>query len=350
MRVLVGRRLAATLGALAVVTACGDDSPATDAGVLDGYPDGPTADAARDAALPDAPADLDATPPPDGTILDADLGPCALTAPGAAWIAFSSRRNGNFDVFLIRADGTCERQITSDPADDLAPTWSPDGHTLAFSSIRAITPVVVTHDLLTSQGDVVLPVDGVLATAPTWSPDGASVAFEGHPSGSPSTAIYRVPSAGGTPVQLTDLSGYNAGPAWAPDGTIYFVSNRAGGYDIYSMTSDGDSETRVTTGSGILGKPAVSADGLTLAYARTDSSTGNIGIVLRTIASGAQTSLPADGDAEPSFSRTGTELAVGSTRHGDRDILLLDVTTGDENARLTTNDAIDGVPSFRWAE
>lgn len=80
---------------------------------------------------------------------------------------------------------------------------------------------------------------------PTISPDGKTVAF------SYQGDIFTVPTQGGTAHQLTSNSAYDAYPVWSPDGkNIAFASTREGSYDVYIMSSEGGSPTRLTTNSG----------------------------------------------------------------------------------------------------
>src|SRR5436853_4477176 len=57
-------------------------------------------------------------------------------SPDGKWIAFSSDRNGNLDVFIIPAGGGTPKQLTSHSADDTVLGWSPDGRGILFSSQR----------------------------------------------------------------------------------------------------------------------------------------------------------------------------------------------------------------------
>jgi CSLREA domain-containing protein len=53
-------------------------------------------------------------------------------------IAFSSnRKQSQFEIFTMKADGTDQQQLTNDPKSDLEPSYSPTGLLIAFSSDRA---------------------------------------------------------------------------------------------------------------------------------------------------------------------------------------------------------------------
>ena len=51
-------------------------------------------------------------------------------------IAFISDRDGNFEIYVMNADGSAQARLTSDPAFDGGPAWSPDGSKIAFRSLR----------------------------------------------------------------------------------------------------------------------------------------------------------------------------------------------------------------------
>src|SRR2546422_5003282 len=51
-------------------------------------------------------------------------------------IAFMSLRDGNWEIYVMNADGSALRNLTSSPADDAIQTWSPDGSKIAFATNR----------------------------------------------------------------------------------------------------------------------------------------------------------------------------------------------------------------------
>lgn len=57
-------------------------------------------------------------------------------SPDGQKIAFMSRRDGNWDIYVVNADGSNLQRLTDDPAEDGLPTWSPDGRAIAFASSR----------------------------------------------------------------------------------------------------------------------------------------------------------------------------------------------------------------------
>ena len=83
-----------------------------------------------------------------------------------------------------------------------------------------------------------------------WSPDGATITFEAAVDGN--TDVYLVGSDGGHLRRLTTEPSIDGVPAWSADGrSIYFSSTRAGVVpDIWRMSPDGSSATRVTRNGG----------------------------------------------------------------------------------------------------
>jgi Tol biopolymer transport system component len=101
-------------------------------------------------------------------------------------IAFSSRRDGDLEIFVMNPDGTRIEQVTRNAssggseADDEGPAWSPDGRLIAFTSTRDRK-----RDPLGDREIYVINVDGSTERrltdndleefGPDWLPDGRVV-------------------------------------------------------------------------------------------------------------------------------------------------------------------------------
>jgi TolB protein len=272
--------------------------------------------------------------------------PCALRTAGAQWLAFSSKRGGTYDIYAMRDDGTCLAQVTSGVGDDLFVTWSPAG-TLAYMSAKSGRMQIYVRDFTTG-AERLLDVGDLTATSPAFSPDGLSVAFEGYAPGITTISdIYVVAAAGGTPVKVTSSQRYSAGPAWSPDGaTLYFVSNRTSGYNIWSVPAAAGAETMIPGTGGVLGRPVATPDGTGIAYTLSASGAAFTKVVIQTLSTGAIRTVTSQADGEPTLDRTGARIVVTSFRGGNADLWLLDAATGAQVRQLTTDSGIDGAAAY----
>ena len=179
-------------------------------------------------------------------------------------IAFTSYRDGNPEIYVMRADGTNKRRLTNDPAADAHPTWSPDGTRLAFCSERDGNREIYTMNIHGAALEN-LTHDSRSDWDPVWSPDGAMIAFV---SGRDANYEIYVMNADGTyPRRLTTNPAFDIEPAWSPDGAkIAFVSGRDGNYEIYVMNADGTYPRRLTTNPAFDIEPAWSPDGAKIAF------------------------------------------------------------------------------------
>ncbi len=57
-------------------------------------------------------------------------------SPDGSRIAFYSGRDGNFEIYVMNADGTNPTRVTNDPAQDRHPAWSDDGLRIVFTTDR----------------------------------------------------------------------------------------------------------------------------------------------------------------------------------------------------------------------
>ena len=97
-------------------------------------------------------------------------------SPDGKWLVYDSDLNGNGDLFIVPSDGGTPRQLTDDPADDLAPDWSPDGTEIAFHSFRTGNRDVFTIGA-DGSGLAQITTDTLSDWYAAWGPDDNTLAF-----------------------------------------------------------------------------------------------------------------------------------------------------------------------------
>lgn len=85
-------------------------------------------------------------------------------SPDGTKIAFASDRDGNFEIYVMTAEGGEQTRLTTNGAEDTDPTWSPDGTRIAFRSARNGGGI---YSMKPDGSDVRLVVSG--GTQPSWS-------------------------------------------------------------------------------------------------------------------------------------------------------------------------------------
>lgn len=218
-------------------------------------------------------------------------------SPDGARIAFASAREGSFDIYVMNADGTGTKRLTSSGANDRGPTWSPDGSRIAFArssdgghvwlmNADGTGAHRLTDDDITAEGE------------PSWSPDGRWIAYTHRASGSDLREIWVAHPDGSGRRTVTKLEAKSYAPAWAPDSKrLAFSADKDGvRYDIYTIGMDGQNLRRPVRSPEDAFEPAWSPDGSEIAFSRGGA------IVVATL-SGAEQQLtdPEDNDSSPAW-------------------------------------------------
>ncbi len=160
-------------------------------------------------------------------------------SPNGKQVAFASDEAGNFDIYLMNADGTGRLQLTTDPDEDSRPAWRSDTQIVFFSE-------------RTGQGDIYqMNAAGGEATPLVQNPD-----FDGSPTVSPNgqilifassrdtqstyaTELYNLNLVSGELKRLTENDSQDTAPLWSSDGrSIFFTSDR-NGESVWVMAADG---------------------------------------------------------------------------------------------------------------
>ncbi len=232
----------------------------------------------------------------------------------------TDRRYSN--LWLVKADGSDHRPLTTGKFTESQPRWSPDGKRIAYLSNKDGTPQVYVRWM---DGGLTQPVTNSMSppTTPTWSPDGTRIAFlslvrkpalvVGQPLAPPPGAtwaappkytdklvfrfdgvgevptgfvhVFVVPAEGGTARQLTTGDFHHGGMpfgggsiAWTPDGADVIIPARRGENpewnsresEIFAVAVKDGALRRLTDRFGPDQSPAVSPDGRLIAYTGYD--------------------------------------------------------------------------------
>ena len=199
---------------------------------------------------------------------DAEYASGVELSPSGDRVALTRRASGNIDIWIVEGAGRARTRLTSNPAQEVFPVWTPDGRAIAFRSSRGSTA-----DIYMARTDG----DG----------DG--------------TRIIAASTVGASQVSATDIS---------RDGRwLLFYSTATTGRDIwaYSIDRPGEKPRRVTDGPADESNGVFSRDGRWIAYQTNES--GRFEIAVRAFANTDRMwQVSNGGGLHPRWSQDGKEL------------------------------------------
>jgi Tol biopolymer transport system component len=169
---------------------------------------------------------------------------------GGKWLVFTSKRDGDVDLYKMHLDGTGLTRLTSSPGYDGGAYFSHDGKRIVWrtyrtddSSANATFARLLEQDLVkpTKMDLWVMDADGShprrvtdepgASFAPYFTPDDKAIIYSSNyenPHGR-NFDLYLVPVEGGEPTPVTRDPLFDAFPMFSPDGRwLLFCANRGG--------------------------------------------------------------------------------------------------------------------------
>jgi Tol biopolymer transport system component len=271
----------------------------------------------------------------------------ARVSRGEDYVVFVSQRDGAAELYLLELNSGHVSQLTNTGRSHLAASISAGSaaRTIVFAA-RAGSSYEIFSGTLgaawrnrrpTLVGLSRLTVDTMDEVSPTVSGDGATIAFQ---SGAgielmSSIALDRrvvIPATG----EHQDFA-----PVLSPDGLqIAFVSNRGGSYEIWLYGRADNSLRKLTRGAAAHGGLSWSADAKQIAFTTTATNSRLSGIAVAEVEQGSFRVLTDGNDFNASFSARGDRMVFTSMRDGNAELYLLNPGTGSV-ARLTNNMGLD---------
>jgi Tol biopolymer transport system component len=169
-------------------------------------------------------------------------------------IVFGSQRYGDFDIYIMDADGSNQRRLTDRIGYDGGPWFSPDGQKIVWRAWHPETEQERAdwQDAMTNDRIVAVPLDlwvmnadgtdkkrltsnGATNWAPSWHPDNKRIIFssnmddwrEDYKSYGHNFELYLINEDGTGLERLTFNKGFDSFPMFSPDGKkLVFGSNR----------------------------------------------------------------------------------------------------------------------------
>ncbi len=166
-------------------------------------------------------------------------------SPDGKWIAFSSNRSGNHSVYIVSVDGGTPKRLTWHPGASMARGWTADGKHVLYSSSRDSAPTGYDRLWTVSvEGGPSSMVTKQWGTDGSFSQDGKQIVIDRmdrwdmewrNYRGGQNTPLVILNLADQTEKLLPNQSTIDIQPLWLGD-RIYFLSDRDWISNIWSYT------------------------------------------------------------------------------------------------------------------
>jgi TolB protein len=200
-------------------------------------------------------------------------------SPDGTQVIFVSNRDGNSQIYDMNMDGTAQIRLSNNNTNDFNPAWSPDGMHIAFASDRTGHNEIFTMNA-NGTDQIQLTDDPSDDDNPSYSSDGSKIVYDTKSEDGKTRSIKIMHADGTVQADLTNNGAVNYDPSFSPDGShITFISNKSGSYEVYQMNATGTGKTRLTNLRTTTSMPRYSRDGKWIIFEGLQNGVGQIFLI-----------------------------------------------------------------------
>lgn len=258
--------------------------------------------------------------------------------PVSGVVAYRSDETGSMEIYVTDLQERKPTRLTINEVEESGPAWNVLANLLAVTQVQGNQSDIAIINAINGNARVVTS-DPAREYQPVWSPDGRTIVFVREINGVPT--LHRLDSQNTSTVELLfEFEGGASEPAYSPDGALLlFTSEREGVRNIYQYEVETGAISQLTTGPGNSYQPALSPNGARLAF--ISDRDGTPSIYVQNLRNGNVERLTEGGiDANPRWSHSGDRILFDSVREGNHDIYLVVVRNG-ELLRVTEAPGIE---------
>lgn len=246
-------------------------------------------------------------------------------SPDGQRILFYSAIDGDYEIYVMNADGSNRQQLTNNLSDEFEPVWSPESRWVAFTSDQdGETNIwMMTADGFNQQR---LTYNGTGDSNPLWRNDGTGIIFNANHDGD--GEIYSIDIEDFHIQQLTDNTVDDISfDVASTTGEILLTSKRnSGDFALYTMDANGGDVRQLPQLDGYAWDGDWSPDGTKIVFQM------QYDLHILDVNTGEKIQLTANdralGELQPDWSPDGQQIAFAALKDGTYDIYIMDLPAG----------------------
>jgi len=253
----------------------------------------------------------------------------ATYSPSGERIVFESNREGNWEIYLMDANGMNQQRLTFDEKDDRRPTWHPSGEKILFESSRSGKSELYIQDLKSLKVKKISSFEKGEPVFGSFSPDGKTIAVSLKESDDISNIIL-LDTNGRIIKELTSFDKRSYYPKWSTNGKeiVYFSRKETNNQDdeIYKLNIESGIEERLTNWPKHNFCPSWSNDNSKIVYvASMEDIRPEIYVMDSDGKNKVRITKNEDGDTLPDWSPSGNNILITGYRNGNFEICELEL-------------------------